>query len=217
MLELPRNVQAYKRTPTFSSETVPKGLLSRHNTKEKTWGLIVVLTGSLLYSIFDHDNTKVTLQPGVNGVIEPQVYHKVLVLTPDTTFYIEFYAVDAESIGVPKIIDSTTVISIGTGATRSNPSPLHQSPLMTGAQRVPQKDPQHQQDESTCPSIMSETGENTTSNNDGTSSFFSHNHQPIQSILVVPLVTCIFVVSLSIAYRYYHRWCRWWRRRYAWR
>lgn len=96
----------------FSKDTVPKGLLSRHNTKENTWGLIVVESGSLNYCIYDQNTTTVTLSPGVPGVIEPQVYHKVELLSDDTTFYVEFYAVDGGSVSVPKIIDEKNVQSV---------------------------------------------------------------------------------------------------------
>lgn len=112
MLALPDDVKAYKKTSVFTKETVPKGLLGRHNTKENTWGLIVVESGSLLYSIYDEQSTTVELSPGVRGIIEPQVYHKVELLSEDATFYVEFYAVDASAVSVPKIIDVSNVQTV---------------------------------------------------------------------------------------------------------
>ncbi len=38
MKKLPPNVTAYKKTPIFTQETIPKGLLHRHTTKEGSWG-----------------------------------------------------------------------------------------------------------------------------------------------------------------------------------
>jgi tellurite resistance-related uncharacterized protein len=113
MLALPVDVKAYKRTSVFSKETVPKGLLGRHNTKENTWGLIVVESGSLTYTIYDEASTVVMLSPGQPGVIEPQVYHKVELLSDDTTFYVEFYAVEGSAVNVPKVLDGSSVHSVG--------------------------------------------------------------------------------------------------------
>ena len=53
MKELPSEVNSYKRTPEFTNETVPKGLLRSHSTKKGTWGKIVVLEGTLRYRILE--------------------------------------------------------------------------------------------------------------------------------------------------------------------
>lgn len=42
MKELPKNVAPYKRTPSFTETTVPKGLLNNHSTVEGAWAMIVV-------------------------------------------------------------------------------------------------------------------------------------------------------------------------------
>lgn len=42
-LALPPGAQAYKRTPVFTQDTVPAGLLRDHVTREGTWALIHVL------------------------------------------------------------------------------------------------------------------------------------------------------------------------------
>jgi tellurite resistance-related uncharacterized protein len=112
--KLPDTVSAYKRTSTFTKSTVPKGLLARHNTKKDTWGLIVVETGSLSYVIFNESESDVStvLSPGQPGVIEPQIFHKVKLLTDNTTFYVEFYAKDIKDIGVPKFIKESDVNSV---------------------------------------------------------------------------------------------------------
>ena len=44
-LALPPGAQAYKRTPVFTQDTVPAGLLRDHVTREGTWALIHVLEG----------------------------------------------------------------------------------------------------------------------------------------------------------------------------
>ena len=112
MLKLPENAIAYKRTATFTKDSVPKGLLGRHNTKEGTWGSIVVATGSIRYSIFDICSTVVTVTPSTPGVIEPQTYHKVDLLSDDTTFYVEFYSILGNStVEVPKFIRADQINS----------------------------------------------------------------------------------------------------------
>ncbi len=38
MKNLPDNLEAYKRTPEFDENSVPKGLLKAHQTKQGVWG-----------------------------------------------------------------------------------------------------------------------------------------------------------------------------------
>ncbi len=88
--ELPENVMPYKRTPEFTEQTVPQGLLTRHKTRTATWGEIVVLEGSLTYRILLPEEKAYRLVPGHSGIIEPTVLHEV---DPDgeVRFYIQFY------------------------------------------------------------------------------------------------------------------------------
>ena len=90
MKELPSEVSSYKRTPEFTNETVPKGLLKAHQTKEGTWGKIVVLEGELCYRILEPEVEEVHLSPEKFGVVEPAVLHEVEPLT-ELKFYVEFY------------------------------------------------------------------------------------------------------------------------------
>eukprot|EP00602_Paraphysomonas_sp_CaronLab_P001100 CAMPEP_0185017382 /NCGR_PEP_ID=MMETSP1103-20130426/340_1 /TAXON_ID=36769 /ORGANISM="Paraphysomonas bandaiensis, Strain Caron Lab Isolate" /LENGTH=145 /DNA_ID=CAMNT_0027546763 /DNA_START=51 /DNA_END=485 /DNA_ORIENTATION=+ len=117
MKTLPSTVKAYKRTSTFTKKTVPKGLLHRHNTKVGTWGLIVVVNGSLNYTIFNDGKTRPDIRiltPGNPGVIEPQVYHKVELRTDDTQFYVEFYANEEKAVMIPGFMKSSTVTDVST-------------------------------------------------------------------------------------------------------
>ncbi|MDQ7059566.1 MAG: DUF3565 domain-containing protein [Ghiorsea sp.] len=43
VLEFPKGLKEYKRTPEFTQDTIPKGLLKHHITKMGTWGKINVL------------------------------------------------------------------------------------------------------------------------------------------------------------------------------
>ncbi len=90
MKNLPSEVESYKQTPEFNNETVPKGLLKAHQTKEGTWGKIVVLEGKLRYRILEPEVEVIDLSPEKYGVVEPTILHEVEPLT-DMRFYVEFY------------------------------------------------------------------------------------------------------------------------------
>ncbi|EEF25520.1 conserved hypothetical protein [Ricinus communis] len=90
MKQLPANVAAYKRTPEFTEETVPSGLLHAHQTKASVWGKIVVIEGQLQYTINAPEEEVLILDPGIFGVVEPTVLHEVKPLGK-VRFYVEFY------------------------------------------------------------------------------------------------------------------------------
>ena len=90
MKDLPASVSSYKQTPVFTNETVPKGLLRAHQTKEGTWGKIVVLKGDLRYRILEPEIEEIVLSPDQTGVVEPTILHEVEPLT-EVRFYVEFY------------------------------------------------------------------------------------------------------------------------------
>ena len=122
MKGLPDAVSAYKRTSLFTKKTVPKGLLAKHNTKKDTWGLIVVVTGSVNYIIFsenDNPDFSIVLTHDNPGVIEPQVYHKVELLSDDTTFYVEFYAEESGDVGLPKFMKESDVSDVKAKVSRA--------------------------------------------------------------------------------------------------
>ena len=90
MKDLPTNVKAYKKTPLFTSETVPSGLLKTHTTKSGTWGKICVQKGKLHYVIEVEPQEEIELDPDQHGVVEPEVPHHVTPLG-EVEFYVEFY------------------------------------------------------------------------------------------------------------------------------
>ena len=91
MKNLPENVKEYKRTPTFSEDTVPKGLLRSHTTKAGTWGRIVIEEGKLLYRILEPVLEEIELSSDKYGVVEPQIPHEVEPLG-QVKFHVEFMA-----------------------------------------------------------------------------------------------------------------------------
>ena len=87
---LPPDVMPYKRTPEFTERSVPKALLESHSTKPGTWGMIVILEGSLTYRIMEPNIEEARLSPDHPGVIEPAIQHEI---EPDAKvkFYIQLY------------------------------------------------------------------------------------------------------------------------------
>lgn len=90
MKALPNNVSPYKRTPEFTEDTVPAGLLRAHQTKGSVWAKIVVLEGRLQYTINEPEKEVTVLDSNTFGVIEPTVLHEVKPLGP-VRFYVEFH------------------------------------------------------------------------------------------------------------------------------
>ncbi|HPG29102.1 MAG: DUF1971 domain-containing protein [Spirochaetaceae bacterium] len=89
MKALPEGARAYRRTPEFDETSVPDALLRRHDTKAGTWGRIHVLEGRLRYRILEPAREEHVLEPGRDGIVEPQVPHEVEPLGP-VRFYVEF-------------------------------------------------------------------------------------------------------------------------------
>ena len=90
VLDLPTDVEPYKKTPVFSQDSIPAGLLKAHSTKAGTWGKIVVTQGALRYRILEPAVEELVLSPQNPGVVEPQMEHEVAPLG-EVRFYVEFY------------------------------------------------------------------------------------------------------------------------------
>jgi tellurite resistance-related uncharacterized protein len=92
-MTLPPDVRPYRRTDTFTEQTVPPALLKAHTTKEGAWALIHVLEGRLAYRINDPRrlrSERVLTADGEPGVVEPTILHEVEPLGP-VRFYVEFH------------------------------------------------------------------------------------------------------------------------------
>ena len=76
-LEIPEEAVRYKSTPLFTELTIPKALRREHHTKPGVWGKIVILEGKLIYDILGPTLSTVTLDPERQGVIPPEVAHRV--------------------------------------------------------------------------------------------------------------------------------------------
>jgi tellurite resistance-related uncharacterized protein len=88
MPELPEDAQEYRRTVTFTEDTVPEGLLRAHRTKPGVWARIVVEAGQLEYTLESSQST-FTLAPGRPGVAPPEALHHVRASGP-VRFHVVF-------------------------------------------------------------------------------------------------------------------------------
>lgn len=88
MKQLPNNVTAYKRTPIFTEQSVPAGLLKNHSTKAEVWGLIQIEEGELEYTIENKETLVLTTDK--NGVVEPEIRHHIKPMGT-VSFFVEFY------------------------------------------------------------------------------------------------------------------------------
>lgn len=90
---LPKGLEFYRRTDTFTEKTVPQGLLNAHSTKDGVWGVIKVESGSLSYRVTDarREPFETVLTPEAPaGIVEPTIQHHVMPLG-SACFHVEFY------------------------------------------------------------------------------------------------------------------------------
>ena len=86
-IRLPPDAREYKRTATFTEETLPAALRQEHRTKPGTWGRIVVTDGQAEF----HSRGRVqVLGAGDVGIVEPEVLHHVTPLGA-VRLHVEFW------------------------------------------------------------------------------------------------------------------------------
>ncbi len=86
---LPPDFVAYKRTPEFTEDTVPKGLTHDHSTKAGVWAKIHVLEGKLRYRV-EALGRELELSPETPGIVVPEVLHYVEPVGR-VRFFVEFW------------------------------------------------------------------------------------------------------------------------------
>jgi tellurite resistance-related uncharacterized protein len=88
-ISMPPGAVEYRRTATFTEDTLPAALRNDHRTKAGTWARIVVESGDLDYHVRGRVHH---LFPGHPGLVEPEVPHHV---TPvgAVRLHVEFYRV----------------------------------------------------------------------------------------------------------------------------
>ena len=88
---MPTGYSPYKRTASFTRETVPPGLLQRHSTKTGVWALLHVSRGALeFWEAEAGGESRQLVSAGQNAVIRPEVEHRVIPLD-DLEFSVEFW------------------------------------------------------------------------------------------------------------------------------
>lgn len=73
-IAMPAAAREYKRTSTFTEETLPAALRADHRTKPGTWARIVVEEGELEYCVRGRVHR---LTAGEAGLVEPERPHRV--------------------------------------------------------------------------------------------------------------------------------------------
>ena len=88
--EIPRGYEPYRRTSDFTTTTIPSALQHDHTTRAGVWGVIHVLEGRLRYIVEPPLARNVVLEPGTDGVVAPEVPHRV---APEghVRFFVEFH------------------------------------------------------------------------------------------------------------------------------
>jgi len=89
MAHLPDGVSKYSETPEFTQDTVPEKLTKHHDTKDGTWGRLVVLEGALTYVVPGPPEERQDVIPGSPAIIEPKLLHYVAIDGP-VRFKVEF-------------------------------------------------------------------------------------------------------------------------------
>jgi tellurite methyltransferase len=88
-LELPKRLIPYQHIPVFTEQSVPARLQQGHSTKAGVWAKIVVTEGKLRYYV-DGLDVDIELSPNRNGIVVPEVPHRVEPLGR-VRFFLEFY------------------------------------------------------------------------------------------------------------------------------
>ena len=86
---LPPGARHVRSTPEFTAESVPAGLLRAHRVADGVWGLLRVLSGSVVYVLEEHGDS-VTVSAGGAQVIAPGEVHHVEP-DDDARFLVEFH------------------------------------------------------------------------------------------------------------------------------
>ncbi len=88
--QLPKGHASYKRTPLFTAESIPKGLLHQHRTKPGVWALIHVQRGQLAFHETGGPEPPPSVSAGEVATVLPEVEHRVEPLG-EVELFVEFW------------------------------------------------------------------------------------------------------------------------------
>ncbi|QGU89835.1 DUF1971 domain-containing protein [Erwinia sorbitola] len=95
--QIPKNYIHTRSTPFWDKNTVPKALLTHHNTKKGVYARLCVMQGAVKYYGFAsadeaEPEIEIIIQAGHFGISPPEYWHHIRLLTDDTFFNIDFFA-----------------------------------------------------------------------------------------------------------------------------
>lgn len=86
----PDGLEHYNSSKAFTHHDVPANLLAEHSTRARVWGKLRVLEGGLLLDFRTSLGISDELAPGVDGVIPPEIRHRVELRGP-VRFVVDFF------------------------------------------------------------------------------------------------------------------------------
>lgn len=93
---IPSDFVNYKTTLVMNKDNIPKMFLFEHNTKAGVYGKICVITGTLKFYGFSQRRgdveQEIVIKAGDFAISPPEYWHKVELLSDDTSFQVEFFA-----------------------------------------------------------------------------------------------------------------------------
>lgn len=109
---IPAHFVHTRSTPFWDRNSVPRTLLTHHNTKKGVFGRLCVMRGAVKYYGFaaEHERSperEIVINAGQFGISPPQYWHHIELLTPDTCFNIDFFADPAaqlEGQGIGQVV-----------------------------------------------------------------------------------------------------------------
>jgi len=104
--QIPPDWKIQRSTPFFTQATVPKALLSHHNTAEGVFGQLCVMAGTVTYYGFADKHTTeaemtIVIKAGEFTTIPPQYWHRVE-LSEGAQFNVNFWS-KKDKVGQPLI------------------------------------------------------------------------------------------------------------------
>ncbi|MGT2741913.1 SAM-dependent methyltransferase TehB [Streptococcus plurextorum] len=89
------HLMLYKSNPTWTAETMPEALKSRHRTAVGTYAKLTILRGNLTLAFLSENDDILSEESfwpqSETPYIEPQVWHKIASFSDDLVFILNFY------------------------------------------------------------------------------------------------------------------------------
>lgn len=93
--EIPPDLTVYKSSPVFSHDKLPAALRNTHSTKSGAWGVVRMLSGSLVFTQDEDPPRTILLEAGMQLLVQPQSPHHVEFVS-EGSFQIDFCSREPE-------------------------------------------------------------------------------------------------------------------------